>query len=123
MFYVEELTLFSIELHRGGRFTKFPNIKYLDGEALFIECVDIDEFYVHEINMIICELGYIVPHDILLFQNDMRMNELWTKVLGNNDDVLNLARYVRDNNVIKVYIKHGSTNLVTYYMSPNHLKA
>ncbi|CAI9288181.1 unnamed protein product [Lactuca saligna] len=50
--------IFSIELHRGGSFTKFPNIRYINGQVRYFDVVDIDEFFVHELDLMMRELGY-----------------------------------------------------------------
>lgn len=39
--------------------------------------------------------------------------------LGNDDDVCIISKYVVANKHIKVYIEHGRTCLLTYFMSPN----
>ena len=41
------------------------------------------------------------------------------RALGNDDDVRLLASYVGLNKVIRVFIEHGKTNLLTYFMSPS----
>ncbi|GKE21271.1 mutator type transposase, partial [Tanacetum coccineum] len=52
-----ESTLFSIKLHYGGVFTKSPNRKYINGNITFVDMIDSDEFFVHEIDSMLEELG------------------------------------------------------------------
>ncbi|CAI9266829.1 unnamed protein product [Lactuca saligna] len=41
------------------------------------------------------------------------------RALGNDQDVINLSKYIAHNKLIEVYTEHGKTNLLTYFMSPN----
>nr|KAJ0224071.1 hypothetical protein LSAT_V11C200087730 [Lactuca sativa] len=112
--------IFSIELHHGGSFTKFPNIRYINGQVRYFDVVDIDEFSVHELDLIMRELGYDGTE--IMYYHFRLPNEgfdFGLRALGNDDDVRNLSRYVTHNNkMIKVYTEHGQTNLLTYFMSP-----
>ncbi|XP_023761954.2 uncharacterized protein LOC111910350 isoform X1 [Lactuca sativa] len=112
--------IFSIELHHGGSFTKFPNIRYINGQVRYFDVVDIDEFSVHELDLMMRELGYDGTE--IMYYHFRLPNEgfdFGLRALGNDDDVRNLSRYVTHNNkMIKVYTEHGQTNLLTYFMSP-----
>ncbi|CAI9301126.1 unnamed protein product [Lactuca saligna] len=112
--------IFSIELHHGGSFTKFPNIRYINGQVRYFDVVDIDEFSVHELELMMRELGYDGTE--IMYYHFRLHNEgfdFGLRALGNDDDVRNLSRYVTHNNkMIKVYTEHGQTNLLTYFMSP-----
>nr|KAJ0187359.1 hypothetical protein LSAT_V11C900464780 [Lactuca sativa] len=44
------------------------------------------------------------------------------EALRNDDDVLNLAQYVNDHKLIRVYTEHGMTNLLTYFMDPKPIR-
>ncbi|CAI9295182.1 unnamed protein product [Lactuca saligna] len=54
-------TLFTIKLHHGGEFTKFPNVNYIEGIVTYVDMVDIEEFSIHEMDAIMKGLGYSVP--------------------------------------------------------------
>ncbi|CAI9277442.1 unnamed protein product [Lactuca saligna] len=41
------------------------------------------------------------------------------RALGNDQDVINLSKYIAHNKLIEVYTEHGKTNLLNYFMSPN----
>nr|KAJ0199300.1 hypothetical protein LSAT_V11C600321330 [Lactuca sativa] len=113
-------TMFSIELHHGGKFTKFPGIKYIEGVVAYIDVVDIEEFSIHEMDSIMLDLGYVVPPVIYYhFRLPNEGLDFGLRALGNDDDVRNLSKYVSENKLIKVYTEHGETTLVTYFMSPN----
>lgn len=112
-------TMFSIELHHGGKFTKFPGIRYIEGRVDCVDLVDMDEFSVHELDDMMLKLGYVVPPVIYYhFQLPNRDLDFGLRALGNDADVLNLAQYIKDNKTIKVYTEHGETKLLTYFMSP-----
>ncbi|CAI9280018.1 unnamed protein product [Lactuca saligna] len=55
--YVGAPTWFSIKLHHSGKFTKLPDIKYIGCEVRYVDYVDIDEFFVHELDAIMLDLG------------------------------------------------------------------
>lgn len=52
MFWVEDFTMFFIKLHYDGRFTKLQNIKYLYAEVRFIDLLDVNKFFMHEMDLI-----------------------------------------------------------------------
>nr|KAJ0200726.1 hypothetical protein LSAT_V11C600299290 [Lactuca sativa] len=113
-------TMFSIELHHGGKFTKFPGLRYIEGLVAYIDVVNIEEFLVHEMDSIMSYLGYVVPpviHYQLCLPNEGL--DFGLRALSNDDDVHNLSKYDSENKLIKVYTEHGQTTLVTYFMSPN----
>ncbi|KAI7748715.1 hypothetical protein M8C21_010434 [Ambrosia artemisiifolia] len=56
--YVGALSLFSIKLHHNGRFTRFPDRTYVEGEENFIDLLDHDKFSVHEMDRILEKFGY-----------------------------------------------------------------
>nr|KAJ0227125.1 hypothetical protein LSAT_V11C100031310 [Lactuca sativa] len=98
-------TMFTIELHHGGRFTKFPGISYIEGKLDHVDLVDMDEFSVHELDEVMLKLGYEVP-------------PFGLRALGNDVDVLSLAQCIEHHKIIKVYTEHNETKLLTYFMSP-----
>ncbi|CAI9261810.1 unnamed protein product [Lactuca saligna] len=116
-------TLFTIKLHHGGEFTKFPDVNYIDGTVTYVDMVDIEEFSVHEMDAIMKGLGYSVPpviyYHFRLPKGDMHFGP---RALGNDDDVRNLAQYVKEHKVIRVYTEHGFTKLLTYFMAPKPVK-
>ncbi|CAI9289134.1 unnamed protein product [Lactuca saligna] len=127
--YVDSPTWFSIKLHHGGKFTKLPDIKYIGGEVCYVDYVDINEFYVHELDSIILDLGYPDPRNSefadespFIYYHFRIPNgdfQFGLRVLGNDQDVINLSKHIAHNKLIKVYTEHGKTNLLTYFMSPN----
>lgn len=56
--------MFTIELHQGGRFTKFPGIRYIEGKIDHVDLVDMDELSMHELDDVMLMLGYEVPQVI-----------------------------------------------------------
>ncbi|CAI9284054.1 unnamed protein product [Lactuca saligna] len=112
-------TMFTIELHHGGRFTKFPGISYIEGKLDHIDLVDMDEFSVHELDEVMLKLGYDVPPVIYYhYQLPNGDLEFGLRALGNDIDVLSLAQYIEHHKIIKVYTEHNETKLLTYFMSP-----
>ncbi|CAI9303117.1 unnamed protein product [Lactuca saligna] len=74
----------------------------------------------HELDAMMLELGYVVP-PVIYYHFTIPNEDLifGLRALDNDQDVCNLAKYYGANKVIQVYTKHGTTNLVTYFMSPN----
>ncbi|KAK1406319.1 hypothetical protein QVD17_41613 [Tagetes erecta] len=56
--YGDNPTLFSLKVHHGGMFTKFPHRMYVGGQVSYVDLMDVDEFSVFEINMVVLKLGY-----------------------------------------------------------------
>ncbi|XP_052622315.1 uncharacterized protein LOC111885906 [Lactuca sativa] len=127
--YAGAPTWFSIKLHHGGKFTKLPDIKYIGGEVRYVDYVDIDEFSVHELDAIMLDLGYPDPRNSdfadespVIYYHFRIPNgdfQFGLRALGNDQDVINLSKYIAHNKLIEVYTEHGKTNLLTYFMSPN----
>nr|KAJ0213473.1 hypothetical protein LSAT_V11C400168770 [Lactuca sativa] len=127
--YAGAPTWFSIKLHHGGKFTKLPDIKYIGGEVRYVDYVDIDEFSVHELDAIMLDLGYPDPRNsefadespVIYYHFRIPNGEFQfgLRALGNDQDVINLSKYIAHNKLIEVYTEHGKTNLLTYFMSPN----
>ncbi|KAL4555657.1 hypothetical protein LXL04_038284 [Taraxacum kok-saghyz] len=112
-------TFFSITLHHGGKFTKFPGRTYIDGKMDYVNFIDMDEFSVHELDYMMQQLGYEVPPVIYYhFQIPNGDFDFGLRALGNDLDVLTLGKFIEDNKVIHVYTEHGETRLLTYFMSP-----
>ncbi|KAK9061280.1 hypothetical protein SSX86_018460 [Deinandra increscens subsp. villosa] len=51
-------SLFTIKLHHGGKFTRFPDRRYVDGKIDHIDMIDIDKFCVHDLDHVMLRLGY-----------------------------------------------------------------
>ncbi|CAI9276169.1 unnamed protein product [Lactuca saligna] len=127
--YAGAPTWFSIKLHHGGKFTKLPDIKYIGGEVRYVDYLDIDEFSVHELDAIMLDLGYPDPRNSefadespVIYYHFRIPNgdfQFGLRALGNDQDVINLSKYIAHNKMIEVYTEHGKTNLLTYFMSPN----
>ncbi|CAI9266137.1 unnamed protein product [Lactuca saligna] len=127
--YAGAPTWFSIKLHHGGKFTKLPDIKYIGGEVRYVDYLDIDEFSVHELDAIMLDLGYPDPRNSefadespVIYYHFRIPNgdfQFGLRALGNDQDVINLSKYIAHNKLIEVYTEHGKTNLLTYFMSPN----
>ncbi|KAL4579102.1 hypothetical protein LXL04_015237 [Taraxacum kok-saghyz] len=101
-------TMFSIEIHHGGKFIKNPGIKYVEGQISCVDLLDIEDFSVKELDSIMQKLGYTSPPVIYYhFQIPRCGLEFGLRPLRNGDDILNLAQYIGDNKLIRVYTEHG----------------
>nr|KAJ0186122.1 hypothetical protein LSAT_V11C900504390 [Lactuca sativa] len=100
------------------------------GEVGYVDYVDINEFSVHEIDVIMLELGYpdpgmnevnvsnspVIYYHFKIPNGDFQFS---LRALRNDQDVINLSKYIPHNKLIEIYTEHGKTNLVTYFMSSN----
>ena len=50
--------LFSIKVNYAGVFTSPPGMRYVNGNFIFFDTVDIEEFSIHELNDMVKKLGY-----------------------------------------------------------------
>ncbi|KAL4554670.1 hypothetical protein LXL04_037271 [Taraxacum kok-saghyz] len=116
-------TLFTIKLYHGGEFTNFGDRKYIDGKVNYVDMVDIYEFSIHDLDAIMRGLRYGVPpfiyYHFLVPNGDFQFG---FRPLGNDSDLLNLAQYVADHKLIRVYTEHGECTLLTYYMNLNPVR-
>ncbi|CAI9278305.1 unnamed protein product [Lactuca saligna] len=112
-------TLFTIKLYHGGEFTKYPDVRYIDGTVNYVGMVDIYEFSVHELDAIMKGFRYEVPpviyYHFLVHGGDFHFG---LRPLGNDEDVANFSQYVSEHKVMKVYTEHGETILLTYFLNP-----
>ncbi|KAL4590324.1 hypothetical protein LXL04_003252 [Taraxacum kok-saghyz] len=109
-------TFFTIELHHGGKFTKFPRIIYNEVKTDHMDLVDMDELSVHELDNMLLQLSY-EAESIIYYQFLLPTHEdldFGLRALGNDADVMNLAQYIEQHKVIKVYTEHETTNLLDY---------
>nr|GEU39321.1 hypothetical protein [Tanacetum cinerariifolium] len=89
--------MFSIRIHHGGIFHKYPGRRYVDGYVDIFDMVDIDMFTVIAVNRMVLQLGY--------------------------QDVRLLATLVRSFKLVEVYIEHGFTVVNSYQRPPPHVRA
>nr|GEV86834.1 hypothetical protein [Tanacetum cinerariifolium] len=88
-------SLFALKLNYVGFFTESPAKTYVNGDFSFFDCIDIDEFSVHELNDMVKKLGFsgktIMYYSFL--KPDMNLdNGLYA--LGNDDDVRRIAESI-----------------------------
>ncbi|GJV81852.1 hypothetical protein Tco_1517722 [Tanacetum coccineum] len=68
--------------------------------------IEYDKFSVHDLNEVMVELGYVNNDDPIYYHymipgTDL---EIGLRALGNDLDVLGLAKYIKDNKLIMVYL-------------------
>ncbi|GKC22940.1 hypothetical protein Tco_1025090, partial [Tanacetum coccineum] len=110
-------TLFSVKLNHAGHFSRSPGREYLSGKVDFVDLLDSESFYVHEIHEIIFKLKYnknaIMFYHFMIPEIDLDYGLL---ALGNALDVFNMI-YVKKHKIIDLSIDHGTTTLDTYFVS------
>nr|GEZ23714.1 transposase, mutator type [Tanacetum cinerariifolium] len=106
--------LLTLEIHHGGWFTPIPSRSYIGGQVSSVNVVDIDEFCLHNLKDMIVELGYGVE-DLMYchFLIPSLGLDYGLHSLNVDADVLEMAKYVKDDNIILVYAKHESSNVDT----------
>ncbi|KAL4591328.1 hypothetical protein LXL04_004286 [Taraxacum kok-saghyz] len=82
-------TLNIIKLYHGGEFTEFPDVRYINGNVSYVD---------------------MIPNV------DMHFG---LRTLENDQDIQILVVYVMKNKLIRVYLEHGESTLLTYFMAPD----
>ncbi|CAI9276942.1 unnamed protein product [Lactuca saligna] len=118
--------MFCMLLYHGGKFTYFPRRKYVNGKRHYVELLDIESFWVHDIDDMMVKLGHInecLPIEMYYHSQrppcDVNFS-LFT--LASDDDVRNLAKYVGQHKLIEVSTEHGKTKLHTNSMPPTYVR-
>ncbi|KAJ9556973.1 hypothetical protein OSB04_011587 [Centaurea solstitialis] len=106
-------TYFSFKFHHGGVFSRSTSGRqYLNGRETFIDLVDPDELSIHEVNVMVKELGY--PGTYMMYYHFL---------IPNSDLDFGLHAFACDQDVIELkYVPKHHTNLKTYFMSPSPKK-
>ncbi|GKB18180.1 hypothetical protein Tco_0852103 [Tanacetum coccineum] len=81
--------------------------------------VDIDEFCLHGLKDMVVKLGYGVAN--LMYYTFFRPRlslDYGLHPVTFDADVLELAKYVKDNKIILVYVEHRSTNVESIFTTP-----
>ncbi|GKB35969.1 hypothetical protein Tco_0880911 [Tanacetum coccineum] len=114
--YATQESLFSLKVNYAGFFTESPGRSYVNGDFSFFDCIDINEFSVHELNDMVKKIGFsgktIMYYSFLKL--DMSLdNGLYA--LGNDEDVKRMSKYIRlGYKIIEVFIEHDKTTVFTY---------
>nr|GEU43666.1 pleiotropic drug resistance protein 1-like [Tanacetum cinerariifolium] len=113
---VSQSILFSIKLHHGGVFTKSVNKKYNNGNTSFVDMLDIDEFFVHEIDFMLEDLGYDGRRAMFYhFLKPFCDLDNGLEPLASDKDVVLFAKYVAEGiKLVEVYVEHEKTKLDIY---------
>ncbi|CAI9259612.1 unnamed protein product [Lactuca saligna] len=104
--YAGHPTIFSVRLHHGGQFTKFPGRKYIKGKQNYVDLLDIDTFSIHDIDEMMEELGHIDSDETLLYYHFLRPFgdlDFGLFALGSDQDVhhLDLTEVENDSHLDK----------------------
>ncbi|GKB58759.1 zinc finger, SWIM-type containing protein [Tanacetum coccineum] len=91
----KEPALFSLKLHHAEKFKELEKRKYVNGLVAYVHRFDIDKFYVHELNDVMVELGYVNDDPIYYHYMIPGIDlEIGLRALCNDLDVLGLANSV-----------------------------
>ncbi|GKD84689.1 hypothetical protein Tco_1355843 [Tanacetum coccineum] len=104
----------TFEIHHGGCVTPTPSMSYIGGQVSSVNVVDIDEFCLHDLKDMVVKLSYGVAY--LMYFHFLRPRldlDYGLHPLNVDDDVLEMAKYVKDYKIILMYVEHGSSNVDT----------
>ncbi|GJV54963.1 hypothetical protein Tco_1455968 [Tanacetum coccineum] len=112
--------MFSIRIHHGGNFQRYPGRMYVSGHIDIFDMVDIDLFTVIALNMMVLKLGYTGESEPMFYNYLRPLTSLdeGLYALACEEDVRCLATLVRSFKLIEVYIEHGITVLDSYLRAP-----
>ncbi|GJQ96243.1 heat stress transcription factor B-4-like protein [Tanacetum coccineum] len=112
--------MFSIRIHHGGKFQRYPGRMYVSGRVDIFDTVDIDLFTVVALNMMVLKLGYTGKSEPM-FYNYLRPLTSLDKglyALACKENVRCLDTLVKSFKLIDVYIEHDVTALDSYLRAP-----
>nr|GEW43691.1 ribonuclease H-like domain-containing protein [Tanacetum cinerariifolium] len=100
----------TLEIYHGGWFIPTPSRSYIGGHVSSVNVVDIDEFCLHDIKDMIVKLGYGVE-DLMYchFLIPSLGLDYGLHSLNVDADLLKMSKYVKNYNIILVYVEHGSS--------------
>ncbi|GKD52715.1 hypothetical protein Tco_1281691, partial [Tanacetum coccineum] len=112
--------MFSIRIHHGGKFRRYPSRVYVSGHQDIFDIVNIDMFTIVALNMMVVKLGYTGESEPLFYNYLRPLTSLdeGLYALSWEEDVRCLATLVRSFKLIEVYIEHGVTALNCYIRPP-----
>ncbi|KAL8193682.1 hypothetical protein R6Q57_026374 [Mikania cordata] len=84
--------LFSIKLHHGGEFTRFPDRSYNGGKVVFANMLNIEKFSVHELDQLMSTIGYS-DEDVRYYHYLAPGSDLdyGIRALGSDSDVIGFS--------------------------------
>ncbi|GJY98521.1 hypothetical protein Tco_0515431 [Tanacetum coccineum] len=112
--------MFSIRIHRGGKFQRYPGRMYVSSCVDIFDMVDIDLFTVVALNMMVLKLGYTGKSKPMFYNYLIPLTSLdeWLYALACEEDVRCMGTLVRSFKLIEVYIEHDVTALDSYLRAP-----
>ncbi|GJW43543.1 hypothetical protein Tco_0072342 [Tanacetum coccineum] len=112
--------MFSIRIHHGGNFQRYPGRMYVSGRVDIFDMVDIDLFTVVALNMMVLKLGYTGESEPMFYNYLRPLTSLdeGLYALACEEDVRCLATLVRRFKLFEVYMEHGVTVLDSYLRAP-----
>ena len=99
-------TIFSLEIHHGGYFTKSPKRVYNDGKVSWFDQIDADGFSIVEVKSMLAGLGYVNPKMQYCYKIPNGNLDSGLYMLYNDSDVLGLIKHVDKFKLIELYVMH-----------------
>ncbi|GKA72198.1 hypothetical protein Tco_0778414, partial [Tanacetum coccineum] len=108
--------MFTIRIHHGENFLRYPGRVYVSGHVDIFDMVDIDLFTIVVLNMMVVKLGYTGESEPLFYKYLRPLTSLdeGLYALACEEDVCCLVTLVRSFKLIEVYIEYGVTDLDSY---------
>ncbi|GKA37847.1 mutator type transposase [Tanacetum coccineum] len=91
----------TFEIHHDGCFTPTPSRSYVGGQVSSVDVVDIDELCLHDLKEMVVKLGFGVAGLMYYY---------FLRYLNVDAGMLEMAKFVKDNKIILVYVEHRSSN-------------
>ncbi|GKC78900.1 hypothetical protein Tco_1129674, partial [Tanacetum coccineum] len=101
--------VFCLKINHGGKFTTPPKIQYKGGKVNWVDTIDSDVFSVVKVNTMMKELGYEKPSFEYYYKEPNTDLDNGLKKLCNDQDVLQMLKYVDKYKVIDLYVDHSVT--------------
>ncbi|GJY72917.1 hypothetical protein Tco_0477348 [Tanacetum coccineum] len=112
--------MFSIRIHHGGKFRRYPGTMYVNGRVDIFDMIDIDLFTVVVLNMMVVQLDYTGETEPLFYKYLRPLTSLdeGLYALTYEKDVHCPTTLVKSFKLIEDYIEHGVTALDSYISPP-----
>nr|GEU93036.1 zinc finger MYM-type protein 1-like [Tanacetum cinerariifolium] len=101
--------MFTMRIHYGGRFTKLPRRKYVEGEVAFIDLIEIEQCNIGILDSVMYNsFGY---EEKLFYHYKIPCKglDIGLRLLSSDSDIADMLQYVHKHKIMDVYVEHDKS--------------
>nr|GEU77663.1 5'-nucleotidase domain-containing protein 4 [Tanacetum cinerariifolium] len=101
--------MFTMRIHYGGRFTKLPRRKYVEGEIAFVDLIKIEHCNIGILDSV---LYYSFGYKEKLFYHykiPCKGLDIGLRLLSSDSDIAYMLQYVHKHKIMDVYVEHDKS--------------